>query len=155
MSDLPEYVEALVSRRPVIVRRRVLWAECDPARVVYTGRFFDYLSSAYGWFLKAVLNERGSLASLGLGTPMKAVALEFHSMLRPDDWFGMTVRVTDIRTRTFDLEVTARSDERTPVFTGRISPIFVDDATKASCAIPDAFRDKLERYRSSSLPEDR
>ena len=36
MTSLPS--EALISRAPVIVRRRVKWGECDPAGVVYTPR---------------------------------------------------------------------------------------------------------------------
>ena len=29
--------ESVVSRTPLVVRRRVRWADCDPAGVVYTG----------------------------------------------------------------------------------------------------------------------
>ena len=149
MSDLPDYTEALIARRPIVVRRRVLWSDCDPARIVYTGRIFDYVSSAYGWFLREVLNEGEPLAASGLGTPMKAMSLEFHAMLWPDDWFEMTVRVTGIRTRTFDLEVTSKSDKGTALFSGKVSPIFVSDSTKVSCDIPDPFRAKLEHYQSA------
>ena len=94
-----------------------------------------------------MLNEGEPLAASGLGTPIKAIAVEFHHMLWPDDWFTMTVALADVRTRTFDLEIAGRNDHGQPVFTGRLSPIFVDDATKASCAIPDAFRRKLDLYR--------
>ena len=150
MTEHLEYAEALIARRPVTVRRRVLWAECDPARIVYTGRFFDYISAAYHWFLRTVLNEGEPLASFGLSTPIKAVTLEFHHVLRPDDWFEMVVRVSEIRTRTFDVEIAAKLNENL-AFTGRISPIFVDDATKVSCPIPEVFRNKLEVYRSATL----
>lgn len=148
MSEPEDYAEALLSVRPIVMRRRVLWSECDPARVVYTGRFFDYIFSAYGWFLRRVLNEGGTLDSLGLGTPMKAVSLEFHRMLRPDDWFEVTLTVEEIRTRSFDLGATARLDGE-PAFSARISPIFVNDQTKTSEPIPAAFREKLEAYRRS------
>ena len=147
MSEPLEFAEALVSVRPIVMRRRVLWSECDPARVVYTGRFFDYIFSAYGWFLRRVLNEGGALDGLGLGTPMKAVSLEFHHMLRPDDWFEVTLEVEEIRTRSFDVGATARLDGGEVAFTGRISPIVVHDLTKKSEPIPPAFRAKLEAYR--------
>ena len=86
---------------------------------------------------------------------MKAVSLEFHDMLWPDDWFEMTVRILEIRSRTFDLQVAARSDGGKAVFTGRVSPIFVSDATKTSCAIPDAFRQKLDLYMALSSHDNR
>ena len=146
VSEPLAYTEALVSVRPIVMRRRVLWSECDPARVVYTGRFFDYLFSAYGWFLRHVLNEGETLESLGLGTPIKAVSLEFHHMLRPDDWFEVTLKVEEIRTRSFDVSATARLDGGVLAFAGRISPIVVHDLTKKSEPIPAAFRTKLESY---------
>ena len=149
MTEVVDYVEALTSTRPVTVRRRVLWSECDPAQVVYTGRFFDYLASCHVWFLRAVLNAGGTpLTAAGLGTPMKAVSLEFHRMLRPDDWFEMVWRVTAVRTRTFDAEVAARTLDGVPVFTGRLSPILVDQATQRGVPIPAAVRVLLENYRS-------
>lgn len=143
-----DYVEALICRRPIIVRRRVVWSECDPAGVVYTGRFCDYAASAYGWFLRSVMNEGATLASSGFGTPMKAVSFEFHRMLWPDDWFNMTVRVTAIRNRSFDIEVDALSDDKEPIFTASLAPIFIDNLAKASCAIPDLFRQKLDQYQN-------
>ncbi|QYE36372.1 acyl-CoA thioesterase [Polymorphobacter sp. PAMC 29334] len=150
MSEPPEYVEALLSVRPIIMRRRVLWSECDPARVVYSGRFFDYMFSAYSWFLRRVMNDGETLDSHGLGTPMKAVSLEFHKMLRPDDWFEITLEVEGIRTRSFDLRALARLDGGELAFTGRISPIFVNDLTKTSQPMPAAFREKLESYQTSA-----
>lgn len=150
MSEPLEYAEALLSVRPIVVRRRVLWSECDPARVVYTGRFFDYIFSAYGWFLRRVLNDGETLDSHGLGTPMKAVSLEFHKMLRPDDWFEITLEVEAIRTRSFDLNALARTEGGEPAFNARISPIIVNDRTKKSEPIPAAFRGKLEAYRKRS-----
>lgn len=150
MTEPHEYAEALLSVRPIVMRRRVLWSECDPARVVYTGRFFDYIFSAYGWFLRRVLNDGETLDSYGLGTPMKAVSLEFHRMLRPDDWFEVTLVIEAIRTRSFDLTALARLDGGELAFNARISPIFVNDSTKTSEAIPAAFRERLETYRKST-----
>ncbi len=150
MSEGIDYIEALIHRRPVTVRRRVLWSECDPAQVVYTGHFFDYLASCYGWFRRVVL-EAGveTLGASGLGLPLKAVSLEFHRMLRPDDWFEMVLAVIDVRTRTFDVEVRGRTLEGTPVFAGRLSPIVVDDVSKRSAEIPRWLREVLEEYRAA------
>ena len=42
----PVPIEYLLSERPLTVRRRVRWGECDPAGVVYTATFADYAISA-------------------------------------------------------------------------------------------------------------
>lgn len=148
MLDDDEYGERLVSRMPVRVRRRVIFGECDPAQVVYTPRFADYAAAAGGWFTRVVLNaEEPKLATLGIGTPMKAMSMEFHHTLRPDDIFDMTVFVRDIRTRTFELDIVGELDGR-PVFNARIVPIMIDAKQFSSVAIPAEVQERLERYRT-------
>lgn len=145
-----EYRERLVCRVPVTVRRCVLWGECDPAQVVYTPRFADYLVAAFGWFTRTVINaEAPTLSDLGLGTPAKGLELDFHRTLRPEQWFEMTVLLGAVRTRSFDLLVTARNDDGALVFEGRVSPILIERATFKSAAIPDVIRERLEAYRAA------
>ncbi len=144
--------EHLVSRLPVRVRRRVAWGECDPAQVVYTPRFVDYLVSAFGWFVKVVLNaDAPTLLDAGLGTPMKGLELEFRQTLRPNQFFEMAVLVTELRQRTFDVAITARNTQDETVFIGRLSPIFIDRATFTSVAIPEPFASRIRQYRIDAL----
>ncbi len=145
-----DYTERLVSRLPVTVRRRVLWGECDPAQVVYTPRFSDYLIAAFLWFQRIILDAGApTLADANLSTPMKAMALEFHRTLRPDDIFEMTVLIGDIRSRTFDLDVTARTPAGETLFIGRMSPIFINRDQFKGVEIPSPFRERLEYYRAA------
>lgn len=150
-SDLDETTsERLLSICPVVVRRRVHWGECDPAKVVYTPRFADYLAAAYGWFTRAILG--GSFAIDGktrFATPMKALSLEFHHVLRPGDLFDMTVKVVAVRTRTFDLEIVAHSPEGAPLFAGRLSPIVVGIDDFRSVPLPASARDRLRDYQNA------
>lgn len=141
------FSEGLVSRRPLIVRRRVIWGECDPAGVVYTPRFSDYLVSAFQWFARCELADTG-LAELGIGTPMKAMSLEFHRMLKPGDWFDMQVAVTAIRTRTFDLGIQATGEDGRLRFKGLVTPIMLDNQKRTGVAIPEATRAKLIAYKT-------
>lgn len=144
-----EATERLLSRAPVVVRRRVIWGECDPARVVYTPRFGDYLASAFGWFVRVVLDDLLQLEDgTSIGTPMKALALEFHRTLKVDDFFDMSVQVGDIRRRTFDVLITARSPAGDIHFTGRLSPILIKGSTFEPVELTDAIRSALERYKA-------
>lgn len=151
MNDLPSLDdiagEWLLSARPVIVRRRVQWGECDPAQVVYTPRFADYLATAYRWFVRTLLarhlvDENGA----ALATPMKALSLEFHHVLRPDDLFDMAAHVTAVRQRTFDLSIIGRSPAGEPRFAGRLSPIVVDGNFR-SVALPHSLAAALREYQ--------
>lgn len=140
--------ERLLCRRPVTVRRRVIWGECDPAQVAYTPRFADYLIAAFDWFCRSVLSgdltdEQGDY----LITPMKALSLEFHRVLRPGDLFDMTVYVSAVRIHTFDLLVSARSPQGQLHFEGRISPIIVNQENFKSVSIPPGARQALVNYQ--------
>lgn len=147
-----DYRERLVGRLPVRVRRRVLWGECDPAQVVYTPRFSDYLVAAFGWFSRTVLDaEAPTLAQANVGTPAKSMQIEFHHVLRPEELFEMTVLVGEIRNRTFDLTITGRGMDGQLLFVGKIAPIIVDRTSFRSVPIPDTFRDRLERYKAATV----
>ncbi|KEQ53879.1 hypothetical protein BV95_01751 [Sphingobium chlorophenolicum] len=152
-ASLDQFIdERLICRAPVTVRRRVRWGECDPAQVVYTPRFADYLAAAYSWFTRILLSDK-MIAKDGthLATPMKALSLEFHNTLRPDDLFDMTVYVEAVRNRTFDLVIIARSPSEESRFVGRLSPILVDSSFR-SVPLPHSIEEALLAYRESCGP---
>ena len=147
---LLDATEQVVQRVPLRVRRRVKWSECDPAGVVYTGRFCDYVLSAFELFMRHLLDlpEHEARERLGFGTPAKALSLEFLASLRPDDEFEMTVRVAAIRIHTFVLEIDAHNLTGRGLFRATLTPILIghDDRTR-SIELPDLLRASLERYR--------
>lgn len=148
MADLEQdYAEIVVGTRPLRIRRRVAWGECDPAGVVYTPRFSDYATSATLWFIKLILRPH---LSSDIGSPLKAMRYEFHRTLKPDELFEMRVGLLEIRHRTFDLEVRATDLDGGRRFTAITSPILVSRQTFVGVPIPDDVRAALESYRSSS-----
>jgi acyl-CoA thioester hydrolase len=151
-SDL-DYSEKMISTLPVVVRRRVKFGECDPAGVVYTPVFSEYALSTYQWFLQAMLGGPmfAAMKRVGFDSPIKALTLEFRDMLVTEQVFDMTCRVTDIRTRTFDVEITGRSTAEKPhdIYVAKLTPIMLSRSERRSIAIPDELRRKLEAYRSA------
>lgn len=149
-----DFSEKMISTLPVVVRRRVRFGECDPAGVVYTPNFSEFALSAYQWFVSSLLDEPifAAMKRLGFDSPMKALSLEFLNMLETEQVFDMTCLVTDIRTRTFDVEVTGRSTDELPrdLFIARITPIMLSRAERRSIEIPDVLRQQLERYREQT-----
>jgi len=139
-------VEYVASRRPFVVRRRVRWGECDPAGVVYTGRFTDYLLSAVMLFMDDLMGGPSEQyrAAHGIQTPCKGMSLMFQSALWPADVFEMHVRVGEIRSSSFDLLVTAAKPDGTPVFEGKFSPICIPAAERRSIPIPPDLKSRLE-----------
>ncbi|PTN43322.1 hypothetical protein DAI43_33635 [Achromobacter xylosoxidans] len=99
--------EYVLSETPFIVRRRVKWGDCDPAGVVYTVTFGEYVLSAAELFYGHLFNGTPQRIKdeHGFGTPTRALSFDFQASLWPDEEFDMCVRVEEIRTRTYTLHV--------------------------------------------------
>lgn len=146
--------EEVVSTRPFTVRRVARWSECDPAGVVYTRNFTEYMLSALHLFRRHVLQaswqELRSNAKVDL--PAKAISMVFNGALWPDDVCDIAARVGDIRTRSFDFLASAvRADDGTSVFEGSLSVICVDATDRrVAIPIPAELRGLLERHRENN-----
>jgi acyl-CoA thioesterase FadM len=143
--------EYTVSVVPLVVRRRVKWGECDPAGVVYTVAFSEYVMSAAELFYGSLFETTPQRAKKeqGFGTPSRALDFDFRLSLRPDDEFEMTIGVVDIRSRTYVLEITGRTATGDVAFVARLTPVCVPQDERRSIEIPPNFRKALERYRNA------
>ncbi|QRQ83446.1 acyl-CoA thioesterase [Cupriavidus oxalaticus] len=144
MMQATEYV---LSEQPFVVRRTVRWGDCDPAGVVYTGRFTDYLLGAVGLYSAHMAGGEGRLGEAhGVGLPCKAMRLEFIGTLWPDDVIDITCNVEAIRTRSFDIRCKAQRPDGRHVFDAMFSPICVRLDRREGTAIPDSLRAVLARF---------
>lgn len=147
--------EEIISKRPFVIRRVARWSECDPAGVVYSGNFAEYALSAMHLFRRHAFDAtwRDIRENDRVDLPAKAISLVFNGSLWPDDVFDIEVRVGEIRTRTFDFEITAvRADDGSSVFIGTLGVICVTAADRRIAApIPDALRQRLEETKAASL----
>ncbi|UUZ71862.1 thioesterase family protein [Polaromonas sp. P1(28)-8] len=153
--------EQVLSERPLVIRRRVKWGDCDPAGVVYTPMFSEYVISAAELFYGSLFGTTPQRAKheQGFGTPSRALAFDFRRSLRPDDEFDMTVTVAGIHSRTYVLDVTGRTLEGEVIFVATLTPVCVARDERRSIEIPPAFRAALERHQAacatapSTVPE--
>jgi acyl-CoA thioesterase FadM len=143
--------EAVVGQQPVVIRRRVKWGECDPAGVVYTPEFADYVISAAELFYGELLGmpPQEAKRAHGFGTPTRALSFDFRRSLRPDDIFVMTVIVEDLRDRTYVLNIVARTPNDEIIFIATLTPVCVSRDERTSIPIPEEFRLRLLRYRDA------
>lgn len=149
---MPEPTEYVLSERPFVVRRRVRWGECDPAGVVYTPRFTDYVVSAVSLFHEHLLGAEAShyRKDLGIETPCKGMSLVFQSALWPNDVFDMSVAIGEIRNTSYDVVVKARRPDGLPVFEGVFSPVCIPRTERRAVPIPDDFRRRLQAAKDAS-----
>jgi acyl-CoA thioester hydrolase len=149
MSGLMTSTESVIGEAPFTVRRRVKWGECDPAGVAYTVTFAEYVMSAAELFYGFLLGSSPQAAKQehGFGTPTGALKLDFHRSLRPDEQFDITVRPSEIRTRSYVLQIEARTLQGEPVFHAELTPICIARQERRAIELPASFRLALEQYR--------
>lgn len=143
--------EFVVSECPLVIRRRVKWGDCDPAGVVYTPVFSEYVISAAELLYGVLFNTtpQRAKAEQSFGTPTRALSFDFQSSLRPDDEFDMTVSVAAVNTKTYALEIVAKTPDGKPVFAATLTPVCVVRPERKSIEIPAAFRAVLLSYQAN------
>ncbi|AHB05299.1 MULTISPECIES: acyl-CoA thioesterase [Pandoraea] len=141
--------EYVASECPFVVRRQVRWGECDPAGVVFTASFSDYVISVAELFYGALFGGTPQAVKHrhGFGTPTRALEFDFRRSLWPDDAIDVTVDVIDIRNRTFTLQMTARKADGDIAFVARLTPICIRRGVRESIDMPAVLRHALEQYR--------
>ncbi|MGH6624991.1 MAG: acyl-CoA thioesterase [Burkholderiaceae bacterium] len=145
--------ESVLSRSPFfIVQRQVRWSDCDPAGVVYTGRFPEFVLSAVGLFYAELAqgSYREWIKAMGVDTPCKGLKFDFQGALWPDDKFQMQCTVPVIRTHSYDIRIEARQADERRVFRARFSPICIGGGVRTGVPIPAQMRQRLESFASSA-----
>jgi len=140
--------ESVLSRQPFIVRRQVRWSDCDPAGLVYTGKFSEYVLSTINLFyVELAQGSYGAwIKALEVDTPCKGLEFSFHGALRPDDEFQTRCTVTTIRTHSYDIQLEASQADGRRVFSARFSPVCIRRDERIRAPIPVALRQRLESF---------
>ena len=146
--------EYVLTRAPFVVRRRVRWSDCDPAGVVYTGKFTDYLLGAVHLFMSELGGGHYSqwLETLDVDTPGKGMELTFHHALWPEDDCDLLCTIGAVRESSYDINVEARAVAGRPsagtlVFSGRFSPVCISRTVRKRVPIPAALLEALAAHR--------
>ncbi|WP_109479421.1 acyl-CoA thioesterase [Paraburkholderia sp. C35] len=148
--------EYVLTEVPFTVRRTARWADCDPAGVVFTGKFSEYVLSAVGLFKQYIAETTGGRGkSLGemfnVGLPCRGMSFDFAGTLWPDDSIDIWCSIGEVRTRSFDILLDARTPDNQPIFTATFSPICVRTDKRVGTDIPGPMRKALEQFAAKPL----
>lgn len=136
-------------RDPFVVGRTVRWSDCDPAGVVYTGRFTDYVLDALADFMMHLNVGPGSNRREEdmVGMPMKHMEMTYNVSLYPGDSFDMHILVGEIRSRSFQVKLAARLPDGQIAFEAVCTPICIALSERKSVQIPLSVRADLELHQ--------
>lgn len=129
-------------------RRRPAWSETDPAQIVYTARFTDYVLEAIeGWFSYVVGRNWYQLhTDLGLGTPFVRLEMDIQKPLTPKHELIMPVLVEKLGNASLGFYVVGNRDATDISFTARFVCCMVDSETMQATRIPDEIRARIQAY---------
>jgi 4-hydroxybenzoyl-CoA thioesterase len=129
-------------------RRRPLWSESDPAQIVYTARFTDYVLEAIeGWFSYVVGSNWYELhTDFGLGTPFVRLEMDIQKPLTPKNELTMPVLVEKLGSASLGFYVVGKRDATDISFVARFVCCMVDSETMKPTRIPDEFRQRIRAY---------
>lgn len=129
---------------PFVIRRRVLFGDCDPSDVLYAPRAGDYVVEASLAFLSHRLGRPAEryVYATGVLLPARALSVDFLKPLSWDDELALTVEVLSLRTHALVFSVTGRRDGET-VLSGQLTQVCVSRETRRPSPIPQALRDAL------------
>lgn len=130
----------------VIVKRTVLFGDCDPEGIVYTPRFSYFVIEAIHDALTVWLSGPGLRTLLGfdLLPPARAFSLEFLHPVTWDDELSMQVSVASVGHHSFTFLVEGYVAPGVMAFTSRLTHVCVSPVTKEIIEVPDQLRALLQ-----------
>jgi len=133
---------------PYTQNRVVQWGECDPAGMVYTTQFLDYVMETVEGFFRDVIGF-GFLEmhkKHGYGSPTISTKLDFQKPLRGGDPFMVELRIAKLSRSTITYDIKGRNKAGEVCFTGAHVSCIIDEKIVKSVEIPDVIRAPIERY---------
>ncbi|MDD2867735.1 thioesterase family protein [Neomegalonema sp.] len=134
-------------RRGFVQERVVSFADCDPARIAYTGRLADFALEAIEAFWSDVLDGESWFEfnlDHGLGTPFVKMEMEFSAPVTPRCKLSLHVEPAALGSSSIAFRIEG-FQERRSCFVGRFVCVFISIESFEKIPVPGWIREKLER----------
>lgn len=126
----------------------VRWADCDPARIAYTGRIPYFACDAIDAWWEAVVGQDWYHMNIdrNVGTPFVHMSLDFRSPVTPRHILRCTVKPVRLGSSSIRLRVEGYQNGGL-CFEGEFVEVFVvADKHSSAIDVPDDIRAKIEAH---------
>ena len=129
----------------IVIKRKVLFGDCDPEGIVYTPRFSYFALEATHEVMEVLLGAPSINALKGLGvlTPVRAFDLEFLSPATWDDELNLTVSVSNISEHSFTFRISGSIESGRSVFVSKLTYVTVSNNSKEKVKVPETLKSAL------------
>ena len=132
---------AIEISRPITIKRKVLFGDCDPEGIVYTPRFSYFALEATHEAMEIMLGAPSisTLKRMGILTPVRAFELEFLAPVTWDDELRLEVLVSDITQHSFSFIVSGFLKADLLAFSATIAYVTVTSDSKVKVQVPESL----------------
>lgn len=124
---------------------RVRYAECDAQKVVFNGRYVDYIDVAMTEFTRVVWGDYNDVLAAGIDYQVVNISIDWKAPAHFDDVIAMTIKPDHIGTTSFSLNIHFHNYDNTELIaTAAITYVMVSTDKHLKMPIPDDMRQKLE-----------
>jgi len=124
---------------PFVSHRTVRFAECDPARIVYFSRFFEYAHETYEAMLDAGDSPLSKIFSGEWAMPLVRSEADYKIPSQLGDPLELSLSVDKIGNRSFRYAVEIYGEDKQLRARVLMTHAVVSIATGKSCAVPEAL----------------
>lgn len=132
---------------PFLHEIRVTWADCDPAKIAYTGRIPNWALDAINAWWEAHLGGGWFQMELdhGFGTPFVHMSMDFTSPITPRHRLICEVGPVRLGTKSIEFKVDGAQDG-IQCFTGRFVCVFTVAESLRTQPPPPDIRALIEKH---------
>ena len=124
---------------------RVRYSECDAQKVVFNGRYSDYVDLAVGEFMRAVWGDYNELLEQGFDNQVISYSINWQGPAHFDEVLACKVSAKHIGNTSFSFDVIFTNyTTQAAVATAEIVYVMVDAQTHQKRAIPESMKAKLK-----------
>lgn len=131
----------------IVIKRKVLFGDCDPEGIVYTPRFSYFAIEAIHEALNVWLQGPGLKTLMGFNIlpPARAFSLEFIHPVTWDDELSIEVSVDSIGEHSFSFSIQGFLTKTLLAFTANLTHVCISPETKKVVRVPDELRALLQQ----------
>ncbi|WP_409525715.1 acyl-CoA thioesterase [Nitrincola sp. MINF-07-Sa-05] len=128
-----------------IVRRTILFGDCDPAGIVYTPRITYFIIEAVHDYLTHRLGAPAisEIFAMGILPPARALSIEFLAPMSWDEVINIEISTKELTTTSFTFLVEARNDSNEMTFRSTFTQVSISPESKRPIPLPQALREAL------------
>lgn len=124
---------------------RVRYSECDAQKVVFNGRYSDYVDLAAGEFTRVIWGDYNEMLSAGIDNQVVSYSIDWQGPAHFDEVLAVTVKPKKIGNTSYSLQVDFYNHEnKKMIASAQIVYVMVSVDEHEKMVIPDVMRKQLE-----------